>query len=88
MMRFRFALQICALFVLLASTCSSLSAQATLNLSHDLVTNGIANQDMGRTAGSRLAPLLEAAIGYALKNGITTLTADPATTTSSRFTTT
>jgi uncharacterized protein (TIGR03437 family) len=59
--------------------CSSASAQtATLNLSHDLVTDGIASANMtpGQPAlDSR--PLLEAAVSYAGKNGITILVADP-----------
>jgi uncharacterized protein (TIGR03437 family) len=51
---------------------------ATLNLSHDLVTNGIAASNMipGQpTLDSR--PLLEAAVTYATKNGIASLIADP-----------
>jgi uncharacterized protein (TIGR03437 family) len=50
----------------------------TLNMSHDLVTNGIASSNMipdSPALDSR--PLLEAAVAYASANAITTLTADP-----------
>src|SRR6185312_1943746 len=70
--------QTCAVLVLLVLVCTPLCGQSSLNLSHDLVTNGIANQDMGPNQpdlDSR--PLLEAAVAYATKNGVTTLTADP-----------
>ncbi|HEX4135617.1 MAG TPA: hypothetical protein VHY84_13465 [Bryobacteraceae bacterium] len=57
------------------------SAQTTtLNLSHDLVANDIASANMTPGQPSLDSrPLLEAAIAYAGKNGVATLTADPGT---------
>ena len=63
-------------FLLLLAACIS-PAQA-LNLSHDLVPNGIASSNMSPNQPSLDSrPLLEAAITYAQKNNVTTLTADP-----------
>ncbi|HEY3836664.1 MAG TPA: hypothetical protein VGL72_08830 [Bryobacteraceae bacterium] len=62
------------LFLLCAAACNA----QTLNLSHDLTAKGIATSNMTPnqpTLDSR--PLIQAAITYSQKNGITTLTADP-----------
>jgi uncharacterized protein (TIGR03437 family) len=59
-------------------TFDSRAQTTTLNLSHDLVNDGIATSNMipGQPSlDSR--PLIEAAIAYATKNGITSLIADP-----------
>ena len=66
-------------FLCLGCTSVHLLAQAgaTLNLSHDLVSTGIAKSNMQPdtpTLDSR--PLIEAAVAYAQKNNIATLTAD------------
>lgn len=64
------------LVFLLAASAGAL-AQTTLNLSHDLVSNGIAGQNMvpnSPTLDSR--PLFEATAAYASKHGIATVTAD------------
>ena len=67
-----------ALFVCLGFLPACVIAQTTvLNLSHDLVANGIAASDMQPDSpklDSR--PLFDAAVAYAQKNGIATLTAD------------
>ncbi len=50
----------------------------TLNLSHDLISNGIASANMTPNQPALDSrPLIEAAIAYSQKNGVTTITADP-----------
>jgi len=64
--------------ICLALLAATLASSQTLNLSHDLISNGIASANMTPnqpTLDSR--PLIEAAIAYSQKNGVTTLTADP-----------
>src|SRR5579883_993502 len=66
-------------FAVLVFSCLTAAAQtpAVLNLSHDLVANGIATSNMtpnSPTADSR--PLFEAGTAYASKNHIPTVTAD------------
>ncbi len=57
----------------------TLAAQpSVLNLSHDLVSKGIAASNLQpNTPIQDARPLLEAAVAYASSNAITTLTADP-----------
>jgi uncharacterized protein (TIGR03437 family) len=64
--------------VLLSGFGSFARAQTiTLNLSHDLVSDGIASANMAPGQPSLDSrPLLEAAIAYAERNGITNVTAD------------
>jgi uncharacterized protein (TIGR03437 family) len=51
---------------------------AQLNMSQDLVARGIAASNLTpNTPALDAKPLVEAAVAYATKNGITTLTADP-----------
>ena len=67
-----------ALLLVLACV-GSVSGQtpAVLNLSHDLVSKGIAQQNMTPdTAGADSRPLFQAGVNYASKNHIATVTAD------------
>lgn len=51
---------------------------AVLNMSHDLVTKGIATSNLVPDSPSQDArPLFEKAVAYAVQNNITTVTADP-----------
>ena len=60
---------------------SNVSAQSsTLNMSRDLISNGIVTSNMQPNSSTLDAcPLFEAAATYAAKNGITRLIADPGT---------
>ena len=69
-----------AIFLFSSFTLTSWAQTTSLNLSHDLVSLGIASANMtpGQpTLDSR--PLLEAAVTYASTNGIATVIADPGT---------
>lgn len=66
------------LFFLFGFSLNSWAQTTTLNLSHDLVNDGIAAANMTPGEPSLDSrPLLEAAIAYAGTNGITNLIADP-----------
>ncbi|HTA44634.1 MAG TPA: hypothetical protein VK789_19435 [Bryobacteraceae bacterium] len=63
--------------MLLGLACAFAQAPATLNLSHDLVANGIASQNMVPNSPTLDArPLFQAGISYASKNHIPTVIAD------------
>lgn len=62
----------------LLSACLVLSAQSTLNMSRDLIARGIATSNLTPNQPTLDArPLFEAAVAYAGKTSVTTLTADP-----------
>lgn len=64
--------------IFLALLAALLAPAQTLNLSHDLISNGIASANMTPNQPALDSrPLIEAAIAYSQKNGVTTITADP-----------
>ena len=61
-----------------ALSCAACATTPTINLSHDLVTLGIARQNLSPNNPNLDArPLLQSALAYAAKNGTTRITADP-----------
>src|SRR4051812_40403665 len=67
-------------FIALAFVCflASSAAAQELNLSRDLVAKGVATSNMEPDSPSLDSrPLLEAAVAYAGRNGVTRLVADP-----------
>src|SRR5579863_5236107 len=64
--------------VLLFPTCLLAQSTSVLNMSHDLVTKGIASSNLQPNSPTQDArPLFEQAVAYATANNIATVTADP-----------